>query len=85
MYFLPEVISRLPVTINRLLSTLPILHATMIRDSMDENIYLNLVTSAQATKGHALERLVTQCGGGARVIAAGPAARAAQEQAHPNQ
>ncbi len=58
-------------SINRLLSTLPILHATMIRDSMDENIYLNLVTSAQATKGHALERLVAQCGGGAPVIAAG--------------
>jgi hydroxymethylpyrimidine pyrophosphatase-like HAD family hydrolase len=54
------------------LSALPELHVTMIRDPMSEDgIYLNLVTSAQATKGHALERLVTQCGGGSPVIAAG--------------
>jgi Cof subfamily protein (haloacid dehalogenase superfamily) len=57
--------------IHQLIEGNPFLHATMIRDPMAENIFLNLITAAQATKGHALDRLINECGGGSTVIAAG--------------
>jgi hydroxymethylpyrimidine pyrophosphatase-like HAD family hydrolase len=43
----------------------------MIRDPLDEAIYLNLVTHPEATKGKALERMIAQTGKRGRVIAAG--------------
>jgi HAD superfamily hydrolase (TIGR01484 family) len=44
---------------------------SLIRDPLDEAVYLNLVTHALATKGQALQRMVTHTGKRGRVIAAG--------------
>lgn len=45
--------------------------ATLIRDPLDEEIYLNLVTDRLANKGHALKRVIEQLNLKGPVIAAG--------------
>lgn len=57
--------------VNALLQTCPDVSATMIRDPLGENIYLNLVTTKQATKGHALQIVKQMVGDTGPVIAAG--------------
>lgn len=57
--------------LNTTLETIPGVHATMIRDRFMEDLYLNLVTDAQATKGHALDRIMQQKKITGPVIAAG--------------
>ncbi len=57
--------------INRLLQTFPQLSATMIKDPLGEDIYLNLVTAKQATKGNALRIIQNVLNEGGPVIAAG--------------
>jgi HAD superfamily hydrolase (TIGR01484 family) len=57
--------------INALLQPFPEITATMIRDPLEDGIYLNLVTAKQATKGYALERVKDVIGDGGPVIAAG--------------
>jgi Cof subfamily protein (haloacid dehalogenase superfamily) len=56
---------------NKILQEFPQIHATMIRDLLGENIFLNLVTAKQATKGNALRTLQDVLGEGGPVIAAG--------------
>lgn len=57
--------------INKALLNLPNISATMIRDPMGEDIYLNLVTAKEATKGEALHVVRNTLGDGGAVIAAG--------------
>nr|AOO54565.1 had superfamily hydrolase/phosphatase [uncultured bacterium] len=57
--------------INALLQPVPDLSATLIRDPLGEDIYLNLVTSQQATKGRALQIIKETIGEGGPTIAAG--------------
>ncbi len=45
--------------------------ATLIRDPLEEGVYLNLVTDRLASKGNALERVMQQFGKRGLVIAAG--------------
>ncbi len=47
------------------------LHVTLIKDPISRKHYLNLVTSAKATKGHALERIIALTQERGKVIAAG--------------
>lgn len=57
--------------INGILQAFPSLSATMIRDPLGDNIYLNLVTAKEATKGNALRIIQNVVGEGGPVIAAG--------------
>ena len=57
--------------INGILQGIPNLSATLIRDPLGEDIYLNLVTAKQATKGNALRAVKNLLGEGGPVIAAG--------------
>lgn len=57
--------------INRILQDFPQISATMIRDPLADDIYLNLVTSKLATKGNALSIVQDVLGEGGPVIAAG--------------
>jgi hypothetical protein len=57
--------------INALLQSVPEVSATMIRDPLGEEIYLNLVTAKLATKGNALKVIKQVLGEGGPVIAAG--------------
>ena len=50
---------------------LPTLHATMIRDNVGPDLYLILVTALEATKGHAIDRIVALEDGKGPIIAAG--------------
>jgi hydroxymethylpyrimidine pyrophosphatase-like HAD family hydrolase len=57
--------------INALLQSVPEVSATMIRDPLGDEIYLNLVTAKLATKGNALKIIKQVLGEGGPVIAAG--------------
>jgi Cof subfamily protein (haloacid dehalogenase superfamily) len=57
--------------INGLLQAVPGISATLIRDPLEEGIYLILVTSEQATKGNALQTVMEVIGDGGPIIAAG--------------
>lgn len=57
--------------VNAKLQTVPNLSATMIRDPLGEDVYLNLVTARQATKGNALHIIKSAMGDGGPTIAAG--------------
>jgi Cof subfamily protein (haloacid dehalogenase superfamily) len=57
--------------INRLLQAFDDVSSTMIRDPLGEEIYLNLVTAKQATKGNALNSIKQAIGEGGLTIAAG--------------
>jgi Cof subfamily protein (haloacid dehalogenase superfamily) len=56
---------------NRMLKSIPSIHATLIRDPIGEGLYLNLVTDKAATKGNALETVVQLTGIKGPIIAAG--------------
>jgi hydroxymethylpyrimidine pyrophosphatase-like HAD family hydrolase len=57
--------------INASLQAFPDVVATMIRDPLGQDIYLNLVTARQATKGNALRVVKEAIGEGGLTIAAG--------------
>ena len=57
--------------VNAQLQSDPSVSATMIHDPMGKDIYLNLVTSKEATKGNALRIVRDALGDGGPVIAAG--------------
>jgi hydroxymethylpyrimidine pyrophosphatase-like HAD family hydrolase len=57
--------------VNALLQPLPTVSATLIRDPLGEDIYLNLVTAKEATKGNALNCIKQKVGAGGPTIAAG--------------
>lgn len=58
--------------LERKLQQIPSIATTLIRDPLDKDqIYLNLVTSAYATKGKALQTAMREAGGSGYVIAAG--------------
>lgn len=57
--------------IHQLLSAIPHLYVTLIRDSIWKDLYLNLVTHPLATKGLALQRTIAAAGLRGPVIAAG--------------
>ena len=57
--------------INGLLQAVPNISATLIRDPLGKDIYLNLVTAKNATKGNALHIIRQTLGEGGPVIAAG--------------
>jgi Cof subfamily protein (haloacid dehalogenase superfamily) len=57
--------------IDGLLQTVPGVSSTLIRDPLEEGIYLILVTAEQATKGNALQTVMEVIGDGGPVIAAG--------------
>lgn len=58
--------------VNARLEQCPAVSATLIRDPLTQDeVYLNLVTAAQATKGNALRTLKQLTGDGGPVIAAG--------------
>jgi hydroxymethylpyrimidine pyrophosphatase-like HAD family hydrolase len=57
--------------VHTFLQAFPELSATLIRDPLGEDIYLNLVTVKQATKGSALREIRQKVGAGGPTIAAG--------------
>ncbi|MBS0604323.1 MAG: HAD family phosphatase [Verrucomicrobia bacterium] len=58
--------------INALLQAVPEVSATLIRDPLaEDDVYLNLVTAKQATKGNALRTVKQATGDGGPTIAAG--------------
>lgn len=57
--------------VNALLQSVPELSATLIRDPLGEEIWLNLVTAKEATKGNALRAVRQIMGEGGPSIAAG--------------
>jgi Cof subfamily protein (haloacid dehalogenase superfamily) len=57
--------------VNQLLEPIDTIAVSLIRDPLDEEIYLNLITDPLATKGNALERIIAKVGQRNTVIAAG--------------
>lgn len=57
--------------VNAALQAFPDISATLIRDPLGEDVYLNLVTAKQATKGNALGIVQAVIGDGGPTIAAG--------------
>lgn len=53
------------------LSSMKEIAVSLIRDPLDEAVYLNLITHPLATKGQALQRMIAHTGKRGRVIAAG--------------
>lgn len=58
-------------SVHKRLESVKEIAVSLIRDPLDEAIYLNLVTHSLATKGQALERMIAKSGKRGKIIAAG--------------